>query len=190
MSRKILSAIAMAAFFAGLAAGCGGSGNGGDVQLADLLPASGEVSGWTENTDRGEAGPEATQSVDTATLWVDGAMDGFVQSGGWVGLAREFYSNGDLEIELYVHEWEDAASATTGYTGLATYHGDDIPTWNDVSLGAGEAGCHMGQVGSFYYLLDAHKSKFLVELTVAPATGEGAEQAAQDFAAAVVAKIP
>jgi len=189
MSRTILIALSLLSLVAGLAAGCGSSNNGDEVKLVDLLPASGEVAGWTENTARGEEGPEVTETVEGATAWVDGAMDGFVESGGWVALAREFYQNGDLLIELYIHEWTDAAAAATGYDDLAQYHSGDIPNWTDVSLGAGEAACHTAQVVAFYWYLDAHKDKYLIEMTTAPDDVEGAEQAAEDFATAVLNKI-
>lgn len=189
MSSKILSAFALAAFVAGLVAGCGDDGGGGGQKLIDLLPASGEVTGWTEDTEKGEPGPQVTQSADDATAWVDGAMDKFVESGGWVALGQEFYTNDDLDISLYIHEWTDAASAAVGYTDLEEYHADDIPSWTDVSLGAGETACRTGRVGTFYWYLNGTKSKYLIETTTGPASDENSEQAAQDFAAAVFNKI-
>jgi hypothetical protein len=172
-------------------AGCGSSADPDPGKtLAELLPASGEVTGWQENTDRGEPGPETTTDSTQATDWVNGAMDLFLQSGGWAGLGREFYTNGELRINLVIHEWTDSAAATKGYQDLATYHVDDIPDWTDVSLGSGEAACRMGKVGSFYWYVNAHKSKYLVETTTEPANDAAAETAAREFAAAVMAKLP
>ncbi len=172
--------------FAILTGGCGSTDNGQQKSLVDYLPGSGDIAGWTENTERGEPGPEYTDSIDTATDWVDGAMDFFVESGGWAGVAREFYINGDIKITLYLHEWTDEAAAKKGYDGLLQYHG---ATWTEVPLGAGEAACSMGTLGSAYRLTIAYKGKYLLDTETEPVSDES-ETAAKDFAKAVLSSLP
>jgi len=188
MYRTVTTILALGLTVALAGAGCGSSSEP-DKTLKDFLPASGDVPGWLENTDRGEVGVETTVDPTEATDWVNGAMDLFLQSGGWKGLGREFYINGQQRINLVIHEWIDAAAATKGYQDLDTYHADDIPDWTDLSLGAGETGCRIGRVGSYYWYVNAQKSKYLIETTTEPSDA-AAETAAKDFVEAVLNKIP
>ena len=165
------------------ACGCSGNGNGGG-SLKDYLPASGEITGWAEDTEKGEPGPEETAEVAVATNWVDGAIDRFVATGGWVALAQEFYKNAsDMEISLHIYEMTDAAKAGEVYAAMEDYVGI---TWTDTDFGAGEDNGRWGPTYMYSYA-DATKGKYFVETTTKP---EDAETEAKDFMKAVLNKLP
>lgn len=167
-----------------LAPACGSSGNGNGGSVKDFLPASGEITGWAENTDKGEPGPEETSNIETATLWVDGAMAIFNQTGGWVALAQEFYRNAsDMEITLYIFEMTDATKADEVYAAMESYEGI---TWTDTAFGGGESNGRFGAV-IYYCYADAAKSKYFVETVTKPPE---AETEAKDFIKAVLLKLP
>ena len=110
------------------AAACGDDGGGPQtVALVDLLPASGEVTGWEEDTSQGESGPEVTETVAGATAWVNGAIDHFVADDGWVGLAQEFYKKGALEIELHIYERRDMGDSRVDHHRVETTEPVDDP---------------------------------------------------------------
>jgi hypothetical protein len=164
---------------------CGSSGNGnGDGSVKDYLPASGEITGWAEDTAKGEPGPEETGDLATATLWVDGAMDIFVDTGGWVALAQEHYKNAsDVEISLHIYEMTEAAKADEVYVAMQDYAG---VSWTDTAFGGGESNGRFGTVFTYCYA-DATKGKYFVETTTKPVA---AETEAKDFIKAVLNKIP
>ena len=164
--------------------GCGSSGGGEQVDLVDLLPASGQISGWQEDTSRGEAGPEVTSDLAEATMWVDGAMDTFTATGGWVALAQEFYVNGEITIDLHIFEMSDADKASAVYDALADYSGI---SWTDESYGGGEAKGRFGCTAPFYCGADAQKGKYFIETNTKPAT---AESEAKALMSAVLQQIP
>ena len=165
------------------ACGCSGNGNGGG-SLKDYLPASGEITGWAEDTEKGEPGPEETAEVAVATNWVDGAIDRFVATGGWVALAQEFYKNAsDMEISLHIYEMTDAAKAGEVYAAMEDYVGI---TWTDTDFGAGEDNGRWGPTYMYSYA-DATKGKYFIETTTKP---EDAETEAKDFMKAVLNKLP
>lgn len=161
------------------------SGNGnGDGSVKDYLPASGEITGWAEDTLKGEPGPEETTEVDIATNWVNGAIDRFVATGGWVALAQEYYKNAsDVEISLHIFEMTDAAKADEVYVAMEDYSGID---WTDTAFGGGEANGRFGTVYTYCYA-DATKGKYFIETTTKPVT---AETEAKDFIKAVLDKLP
>jgi hypothetical protein len=162
---------------------CGSSGNGGG-SVKDYLPASGEITGWAEDTDKGEPGPEETEDVAIASIWVNGAIDRFVATGGWVALAQEFYKNAsDMEISLHIYEMTDAAKAGEVYAAMEDYVG---LTWADTDFGAGEDNGRWGPTYMYSYA-DATKGKYFVETTTMPET---AETEAKDFMKAVLNKLP
>lgn len=183
MNRSCLLCILLAVAL--LAPACGSSGNGnGDGSVKDYLPASGEITGWAENTDKGEPGPEETADMATATLWVDGAMAIFEDTGGWVALAQEFYRNAsDMEITLYIFEMTDSTKAEEVYTAMESYEGI---TWTDTAFGGGESAGRFGTVYTFCYA-DAAKGKYFLETVTKPVT---AETEAKDFIKAVLLKLP
>lgn len=165
-----------------LLANCGSSG-GGNKDVIDYLPASGEISGWVEDTDKGEAGPESTSDVQEATMWVDGAMDLFTATGGWVALAREFYKNGETRISLFIYEMSDETTAVQVYDTMASYSG---VSWSDFSFDGGEDRGRFGTIYTDCYA-DAVKGKYFVETWTEPET---AEAEAKAFTKAVLLKLP
>ena len=165
-----------------LTAACGSSG-GDDKNVIDYLPASGEISGWVEDTAKGEAGPESTSTIQDATLWVDGAMDLFTATGGWVALAREFYVNGGTRISLFIYEMSNATIAGQVYDTMASYSGVQ---WSDFSFDGGE---NLGRFGTIYHdcYADAVKGKYFLETWTEPET---ADADAKAFMKAVLQKLP
>ena len=164
---------------------CGSSGNGnGNGSVKDYLPASGEITGWAEDTAKGEAGPEETTDLAVATYWVNGAMDRFDTTGGWVALAQEFYKNAtDMEISLHIYEMSDASKADEVYVAMEDYAG---VTWTDTDFAGGEDNGRYGTVYMYSYA-DATKGKYFIETTTKP---EDAETEAKDFIKAVLLKLP
>lgn len=162
---------------------CGSSGNGGG-SVKDYLPASGEITGWAEDTEKGEVGPEETDDVAVATNWVNGAIDRFVATGGWVALAQEYYKNAsDVEISLHIYGMATAAKADEVYAAMEDYTG---VTWTDTAFGGGESNGRFGVVFTYCYA-DATKGKYFLETTTKPNT---AETEAKDFIKAVLNKMP
>ena len=167
-----------------LLAACGSSGGGQQVSLEDLFPASGEISGWEEDTAQGAAGPEVTSDRATAYEWADGAMDTFDQVGGWVALGREFYVKGDTKVELDIFEMTDEQKAAEVYRQLAGYSGI---SWEDFDFGAGQSLGRFGCATPFYCGANAVKGKYFVETQTEPHT---AEADAKAFFTAVLQRIP
>jgi hypothetical protein len=161
---------------------CGSSGNGDNGSVLDYLPADGEITGWAQDTDK--EGPDETSDLATATLWVDGAMAIFDDTGGWVALARESYKNdNDMKITLYIFEMTTAAKADEVYSAMESYEGI---TWTDTDFGGGESSGRFGTVYTYCYA-NAAKSKYFVETTTQPVS---AETEAKDFFKAVLLKLP
>ena len=82
----------------------GGGGDNGGKSVEEYLPASNEITGWEEDTDSGEPGPEVTDNAQQAASWpgVNGAIDKFVETEGWVAVAREFSRMGRTEsLSIY-----------------------------------------------------------------------------------------
>lgn len=169
-----------ALFIALLAIGCGGSST--EKALKDLLPASGEITGWVEDTAKGEAGPEETSELTLAYDWVDGAMDKF-KLHGWEALAREYYKNGDMELTLYIYRMSSPQNAEAVYEAIADYSGVE---WTDTQFGGGESKGRFGVIYTYCYA-DAVKGKYFLESTTKPSS---AEQAAKSFFQAALKKIP
>jgi len=153
-----------------------------DLLVMDLLPESGEISGWLENTDWGNPGPEGTDDLSVATMWVDGAMDIFTSAGGWVALAREFYINGDTRISLFIYEMSNATTAGQVYDSIELYSGVQ---WSDFSFGGGEDRGRFGTIYTECYA-DAVKGKYFAETRTEPET---AETEAKYFIKSVLDKI-
>jgi hypothetical protein len=160
---------------------CGSSSNG---SVKDYLPASGEITGWAEDTLKGEPGPEETSDVAVATIWVNGAIDRFVATGGWVALAQEYYKNAsDVEISLHIYEMTTTAKADEVYAAMEDYTG---VTWTDTAFGGEESNGRFGVVFTYCYA-DATKGKYFLETTTKPTT---AETEGKDFIKAVLLKLP
>jgi len=161
---------------------CGSSSSSDSPK--DYLPASGEITGWAEDADKGEPGPEETDDLAVATIWVNGAIDHFVATEGWVSLAREFYKNAsDVEISLHIYMMNSDAKAGEVYAAIEGYTG---VTWTDTDFGGGESEGRFGVVFTYCYA-DAIKGKYFLETTTKPTT---AETEAKDFMKAVLNKIP
>lgn len=177
----ILAAIAL------IVQACGSSGNGDGKSVGEYLPASDELTGWTEDTSLGEPGPEETTEESVATGWVNGAIVGFIDTGGWVALALEHYQNADYKTKLSIYEMSDSTAATAAYDFMSTYNAS-VP-WADESYGAGESVGRFGTIGTYYCYANAVKGKYFVETTTEP-IGETTEVLAKEFFTAVLNKLP
>ena len=166
------------------AIGCGSSDDTEpEKKLEDYMPASGAISGWTEDLSQGEAGVEAAYTVDDGEMMINGALDPFVDTGKWAALAIEYYVNGETTIQLRIFEMTDAAGAAEVFEHLAT-HPEGIP-WADITLG--DEG-RMAEMATNWLLHTTH-GKYFVETTTMPRSAD-TEQPAMDFAAAVLNGLP
>lgn len=157
-----------------------------ELPVGDYLPTENEVTGWIEDTARGEAGPESTTDYAIAAQWINGAMERFDADDTWAGLAIEFYINGAMRIKLYIVEMDDAAAAATAYSGMEDYQGID---WTVTNFGGGEAAGRSGVVFHNWYA-NAHKGKYFIEIDADPTTEDGLAEAAEAFTTAVLNKLP
>ena len=163
--------------------GCGSSDDPDpEKKLEELIPASGAITGWTEDTSQGEAGVEVAYTKDDAEMLINGALDPFVDTGKWVAYACEYYVNGETTIQLQIFEMTDAMGASEIYTYLAT-HPEGV-SWVDITMG--DAG-RMAELSS--WRIQTIKGKYFVETITMP-RGVDTEQPAKDFASAVLALLP
>jgi hypothetical protein len=165
---------------------CSTDNGNGSENLVDFLPASGEVTGWAEDTTKGEAGPEVTSDEPTAVVdWaLNGALEKFVATGGWKAVAREFYINAsDDKIALYIHEM---STSTVGDAYDVIKEDYASANWQDYDYGAGQTLGAFGAVYTYGYAI-ATKGKYFVDATVEPAA---IEDDAKTFLTAVLNKIP
>ena len=184
------------------ALGCSSSDNGGSsIELVDILPGSGEVSGWEEDPEAqnwiGEDNPpgpqvttclQTTEGQDCAEDWVDGAISYYPKDGAWLGLAVEQYKKDPLIVTLIVHELKDQQATDQLFVALEEHPGKD---WTPVDFGAGEdRGKILEVLGAYWWILAA-KGNFLVETQTGPTPSiENSESEAKAFAAEVLKKIP
>lgn len=177
----IISAAALAV------SACGSdNGNGNGPDLEEFLPASGEVTGWAEDTNKGETGPEVTSDEQIAVVdWaLNGALEKFVATGGWKAVAREFYINAtDDRIALYIHEMSETTVADA-YDIIKEDYAS--ASWADYDYGAGQDLGAFGAVYTYGYAI-ATKGKYFIDATVEPAA---IEDDAKAFLTAVLNKIP
>lgn len=165
---------------------CGGGGGNGTLPVEQYLPASGEVTGWVEDTtaaNNGAAGPEVCRQADGIPDFINGAIDPFVDTGAWVGVAWEFYVNGNRTVEVRLYELGNQAACQQVFTYLET-HPEGVP-WQPVSLG--QAG-RMADQGP-YWKTHARQGNYFLETFTFPGD-EATEAPARDFAAAILAKLP
>lgn len=175
-------------FMAGMLAvsGCGSDNGNGGPSLEEFLPASGEVTGWAEDTAKGETGPEVTSEEQIAVIdWaLNGALEKFVATGGWKAVAREFYINAtDDKIALYIHEMSETTT-TDAYDIIKEDYAS--ASWADYDYGAGQDQGAFGAVYTYGYAI-ATKGKYFIDATVEPAA---IEDDAKAFLTAVLNKIP
>jgi len=177
-----------------LSTGCSSSGEPVDT-LATFIPLSNEVAGWAEDLDperKNVAGPqtadcvikEAGDTEDCADDWINGAINDFVATGGWVAIGREAYIKGTWKLDLYINEMTTTATNQEVYEAFAT----KLP-WTDITLDAGESAARIGKTPA-YYETQATKDIYFVELVIIPDCDDGCEDAVKEFTKAVLNKIP
>jgi hypothetical protein len=154
-----------------------------ELEVMYLLPESGEVSGWLEDTSLGQEGPEATDDLATATSWVDGIMDIIDAESKWVALAREFYAKDFFSIGLTIYEMSDELAAMEAYLDTVNYHG---VIWGGFDFEGGEDTGRFGILTMFCYA-SAAKGKYFVETITHPDSGDNEAKA---FTKAVLEGIP
>ncbi len=85
---------------------------GGTLQPADLLPSSGEISGWDKSSSPGAYG-EADDQTSLYNL-IDGAAELYIQY-GFVEAVRQLYDGtlggGSAELELFISDQGDPTGA-------------------------------------------------------------------------------
>ncbi|HOX44382.1 MAG TPA: hypothetical protein PK668_12335 [Myxococcota bacterium] len=178
----ILAVVLLACPFAA----CGGGGGGEADPVESYVPTSGEVSGWTEDTaaaNNGAAGAEVCREAVGIPDFIDGAIDPFVDTGAWVAVAWEFYTNGTNTLELRLYEMGNASACQEVYDYLAT-HPEGV-AWQAASLGDAGRTADQGP----YWKTHARKGNYFVETFTFPGD-EPTQQIAVDFVGAVLAGLP
>jgi hypothetical protein len=173
--------------------GCSSSGEPVDT-LAQLIPLSNEVAGWEEDLDaeRNIPGPQTANCIireegdteDCADDWINGAINDFVATGGWVAIGREAYKKDTWKLDLHINEMTTPATNQEVYDAFSTKL-----QWTDITLSAGETAARIGSTPS-YWETHATKGNYFVELILIPECEDGCEDAVKEFTAAVLNKIP
>jgi hypothetical protein len=104
-----------------------------------------------------------------------------------VRVGLEYYKNDPFSATVYIVETQSEQKASDAYVAIKEgYHF----SWTDenLSLGGGESAVRIGDYNT-YWLLNAHKKKYFVEVIVRPLAATNSEQTAKDFTAAVLNKI-
>ena len=153
------------------------------ITLMDLMPDSNEILGWYENTKMGEPEIEITDELSVATYWVNGAMDSYTKTGGWIALAREFYKKDDTEVSLYIYEMSSKEKASKVFNELLDYTGVE---WSDYDFGGGEDNGRFGVIHKYAYS-NVTKGKYLIETQTTPET---AAEDAKSFCKSILDRIP
>jgi hypothetical protein len=159
---------------------CSSESNDSCNPLTSCLLSDNEVSGWVENTDIGQAGPQQTsdRSFIANELSFNGAIEHIPSN--MVALAYENYKNGAAEANVYLLEAPNAASGKTMYENLENY----LKDFDETNLALGDGGRVMR--AGLYVFIEAYKGKFVAQVRVKP---EAQEQAANDIISAIFAKI-
>jgi hypothetical protein len=178
-------ATALAAVAALALLGCPPTEENGDElpDIEELFPADNEVGSWVEDTSTGAAGVEVARSYTETWEMVDGDADSFED--GLVAFAREYYTDGSMQLQLRVWEMKDADTCSSIYSSLVS---DDplysANTWEDVSLG--EAG-RVADTGTHWWF-NSRSKIFQVEAWI-DSNDDPGKSAAQSFLEAVLEKI-
>jgi hypothetical protein len=109
----------------------------GSPAPATLVPAAGEISGWTFDPDETKTmdGPAVATNMDDAVALIDGAADPFFVPGSYsaVGLAWERYVKDPYLLDLKVWQMASAADATKVYSDLLNNSLYSNVTWTTCS---------------------------------------------------------
>ncbi len=171
-----------------LAFACGGADSPAETAIESLVPASGEVSGWTEDSSTGSQGVEIGKTHAEVEAKIDGDMEPFAAK-SFVALARQHYAKDGYQLELRVWQMKDAATAITLYDELATTVSlYSALSWSSISVG--EAG-RVADSGTTWWA-NARKKAYHLEARVSQkSVGDATSRAeVETFLKAVASKIP
>lgn len=140
--------------------------------VADLFPATGEITGWTTTT--------AVAVYDTHTIWqrIDGGAIAYVQNGMQAAGFQNYTNNSD-EISFQLYEEALAQGARAVYTGK-TYPGFEVVP------GLGDS-CRIDKSPLFNYVMEFVLNQYYCTVTM-PNT-EPLLTEAKKLTAAMIAKI-
>jgi hypothetical protein len=167
-------------------AACGGSTSTA-VTIESLVPADGEVTGWTEDPAAGAPGVEVAKNNTEVEAKIDGDAQPFIDK-AFVAWARQNYIKDGFKLELRVWQMKDDATATSLYDDLvASYSLYKTQTWSNLSIG--DAG-RVADTGTTWWY-NSRKKLYHVEVRVTQksAMDATARTEGQSFITAVVAKI-
>jgi hypothetical protein len=169
--------------------GCAACGGSSSLDLASLVPADNEVSGWTEDPADSNPGVVVAHNKNEAEALVDGDADPF-STNNFVAFAWQLYVQGDHVMDFRIWEMADAAACASLYSYLAeqvtTYK---AATWSDETIG------DMGRSAetATKWWINACADKYFLEAKVGMADGSAPDETAHSlgvaFLQAVAAKI-
>jgi hypothetical protein len=152
--------------------------------IETLFPKNSEVGTWIEDTSKGTAGVQVSNSAAEAQADVDGDADSFEND--MVAFAREFYTNTTHTMELRVWQLKDASACTRIYDDLVV--NDPLytsNTWTAATLG--DAG-RVADTGTQWWH-NARKKAYHIEAKTQANDADG-KSAAEAMITAVTDKIP
>lgn len=182
--RRSSSRLALSVLPLSLLLGCPPPTDDEPVAIESLFPANNEVGTWVEDTSKGQAGVQVSNSAAEAQADVDGDADSFEDT--MVAFAREFYQNGTHTMELRVWQMQDAAACSAVYDELVT--SDPLytsNTWTAASLG--EAG-RVADTGTQWWH-NVRKAAYHIEAKTEANDADG-KSGAEAMIGAVLDKIP
>ncbi|RJP79312.1 MAG: hypothetical protein C4524_05555 [Candidatus Zixiibacteriota bacterium] len=172
-------------FITGCSEGDSPSGNDPALQPADLLPASGEISGWDKGSGAGDYG----EADDQASLYalINGAAELFIQHGFEEGVKQNYFGSvggAQTSLELFISGHGAAANVA------ALFEEDQIvpPGLTPWEMGDEAA---IDESLPFHLAIHLRQGPFYTRVTIERGSDDTAALiVAQDFAAAVAQEIP
>jgi hypothetical protein len=182
-SRLVITALLMGTAF--IVASC--AGNGSEIlPVEDYMPKDGYVEGWVEDTGMGDPGVEAAHTKEEAEALINGAIDPFESTGGWVALAIEYYKNDrdpSQTLELMLLEMQTASHAMVVYEDPGLTMG---VTWDPLSVGDVGRTLSAGP----HWVIHVVYHNYFLKVSRATPGDEAGLSAAESFLEAVVAGLP
>lgn len=156
--------------------------------IESLIPASGEIAGWSEDAAAGAPGVEVGKTPAEVEAKIDGDAEPF-SAKSFVAWARQHYAKDGYQLELRIWQMKDDATAAALYDDLVVSVSlYSALTWSNVTVG--DAG-RVADSGTTWWA-NSRKKAYLVEARIQQkmAADPTARAEVESFAKAVVAKIP
>ena len=154
------------------------------TQLADVLPLGGEITGWDEDTSRGEAGHESATDVAMGKNLINGAIVSIDEIGSWDGLVLEYYQNANnTKISAFVVEMSTRSLGAKAYDEMFEYNPNF--DWANTSFGGGEDQGRAGPDIEEWYA-DIQKGRYFLQFAAKP---KAEVDSAKSFITAVLNRI-